>query len=143
MNQFETHVYATVRVKVLGTNFSNDPQEIADKVTGAVCADSSQWMHPVHGSVKVEGHGSFGIEQVEFAECIYGVLVDEIDPDTGRNVKEHLFDENCAPRQDEAKADIVVSEVIRVLEEHPDATVGNSKVHFALMRLKSLAGRQG
>lgn len=65
MNKFETHVYATVRVKVIGTNFSNDPREIADKVTDAVCADASQWMRPVHGSVNVEGHGSHDIEAVE------------------------------------------------------------------------------
>ena len=28
MNRFETHVFATVRVKVAGTNFSADPQII-------------------------------------------------------------------------------------------------------------------
>ena len=142
MNKFETHVYATVRVKVLGTNFSNDPQEIADKVTDAVCADSSQWMRPVHGSVNVEGHGSHDIEAVEFADGIYGVLVDELDPETGLVVAEHQFDETCAPRQDTASVQTVLAEVIGVLEGLPDASVGNSKVHFAMMRLKGLLDRR-
>jgi hypothetical protein len=103
MNRFETHVYATVRVKVLGTSFSADPQQIAEKVADAVCADPSQWMRPVHGTVKVEGHGSCDIEAVEFAEGIYGVLVDEIDPETECVVDEHHFDENCAPRTDKTE----------------------------------------
>lgn len=99
--RFETHVYATVRVKVIGTNFSADPDEVAEKVADAVCADSSQWMRPVHGSVTVDGHGQFDIDAVEFADGIYGVLVDELDPNTGRVVKEHNYDEACSRRVDE------------------------------------------
>ena len=138
MNQFATHVYATVRVMVIGTNFSTNPDEIAEKVTDAVCADSSQWMKSVHGVVSVDGHGPFDIEAVEFADGIYGVLVDELDPKTGRVVKEHNYDETCSPRIDEVNVNKVVADVIQVLKEHPDANVGNSKVHFALMRLKGL-----
>lgn len=60
---YNTHVYAVVRVKVIGTNLSSSPKQIA--------------------------------EAVEFAEDISGVLIDEIDPGSGRNVKEHLFDWDC------------------------------------------------
>lgn len=43
---------------------------------------------------------------------------------------EHQFDETCAPRQDTASVQTVLAEVIGVLEGLPDASVGNSKVHF-------------
>lgn len=96
MNQFETHVYATVRVKVLGTNFADSAQEVAAKVTEAVCARPAAWFQPVYGSVTVDGVGAFDVAEVEFADGVSGVLVDEIDPATSRVVKEHLFDERCA-----------------------------------------------
>lgn len=89
--QFVTHVYATVRVKVIGTNFSNDPALVADKVADAVAADPAKWFKPVHGSVTVPGHGEFDIEQVEYAEAISSILVDEIDPRSGSVIKEHVF----------------------------------------------------
>lgn len=92
-HQFETHVYATVRVKVLGTSFDSNPEVIANKVADAVCAKPSQWMTPVHGSVIVDGQGAFDIGQVEFADAISGILVTEIDSETGRQVGEHEFDE--------------------------------------------------
>lgn len=136
--QFATHVYTTVRVKVIGTNFSNDPQVISDKVTEAVCANPEEWMRPVNGIVEVEGHGGFDIEAVEFADGIYGVMVDEFDPESGRVIKEHHFDETGNPRVDAPNLNATLAEVIAVLEEHPDASSGNSKVHFALMRLKGL-----
>lgn len=138
MSQFETHVYATVRVTVKGTTFSTAPRELAEKVADAVCADASQWLQPVHGSVNVEGHGSYDIGAVEFAGSIYGVLVDERDPVTGHTVAEHLFDEACAPRQANVNVQELLADVIGVLGEHPEASKGNSKVHFAMMRLKSI-----
>ena len=138
MNQFETHVYAIVRVKVIGTNFSKNPQEIAEKVSGAVCARPSNWMKPIHGSIDVAGHGAFDIEAVEFADGIESVLVDEIDQETGRVMKEHEFNEKCEPRSEAVDIRGALTEVISVLETHPEAERGNAKVHFALMKLKGL-----
>lgn len=120
MNRFETHVYATVRVKVLGTNFSTNPQEIAEKVADAVCASPSQWMRPVCGSVNVDGHGAYDIDAVEFADGISGVLVDEINPESELVVKEHSFDEACQPRTDETaltKATALVSTLYAALND--------------------------
>lgn len=142
MSKFVTHVYATVRVKVQGTEFSNSPQEIAVKVADAVCAAPGEWMRPVLGSVTVDGAGVLDIEAVEFADGIYGVLVDELDPASGDRVIEHHFDETCSPRVDADNADKVIEEVIQVLQDHPEAQVGNAKVHFALMRLLSLSSGQ-
>lgn len=99
-------------------------------------------MRPVHGSVNVEGHGSHDIEAVELADGIYGALVDELDPETGLVVAEHQFDETCAPHQDTASVQTVLAEVLGVLEGLPNASVGNSKVHFAMMRLKGLLDRR-
>lgn len=140
-NKFETHVYATVRVKVIGTNFSNDPQEIAEKVANAVCAKPSNWMRPIHGSVEVDGHGSFDIEAVEFADGISGVLVDEISPETEQIVCEHEFDEQCEPRKEVVDIQAALAEVACILESLPEASRGNSKVHFSLMRLKGLMAK--
>lgn len=138
MNQFETKVYATVCVTVLGTNFSTDPQAIANRVADAVCADSKNWMQPVDGSVSVTGEGGFDVGAVEFDDRISGVLVKERDPDTGKVVAWHEFDENCQPLEGRADPQKVIEEVVTILEAHPDADVGNAKVHFALMRLKAL-----
>lgn len=102
MAKFETHVYAVVRVKVLGTNFSDNPQEIAEKISDAVCASPREWFRPIHGTVHVPEVGSFDIDCVESAEGIYGVLVDEIDPDTGYVLASHDFDDACEPRGAEA-----------------------------------------
>lgn len=142
VKQFATHVYATVRVKVLGTNFSNDPKEIAVKVADAVCAAPGEWMRPVLGRVTVEGSGVHDIESVEFADGIYGVLVDETDPANGDKVIEHHFDETCSPRVDTTNVSSVIAEVISALQDHPEAQVGNTKVHFALMRLAGLKSGQ-
>lgn len=107
-SRFETHVYAVVRVKVIGTNFSTDPTQIAEKVADAVCANSSEWMRPVHGCVSVEGHGSFDIEAVEFAEGIDAVLVDEIDSDTDEILTEHHFNKLCEPVVErQARGDLI------------------------------------
>ena len=138
MNRFETHVFATVRVKVAGTNFSADPQIIAEAVADAVCASPDEWMRPHHGTVDVTGHGKHDIINVEFAEGIHGVLVDEIG-DSDRVIREHLFDENCRRTEAHFNRGRYLEEAYRALLEHPEAQVGNSKVHFALMRLKSLA----
>lgn len=137
MNRFETHVFATVRVKVAGTNFSADPQIIAEAVADAVCASPDEWMRPHHGTVDVTGHGKHDIINVEFAEGIHGVLVDEIG-DSDRVIREHLFDENCRHTETHFNRGRYLEEAYRALLEHPEAQVGNSKVHFALMRLKSL-----
>lgn len=141
MNQFETHVFATVRVKVLGTNFSTDPQEIAQKVTDAVCANPSAWMQPVYGTVAVDGEGKYDIDAVEFADGIYGVLVNEINPETGHDVADHFFDETCSPKNDDAATMRVIAEVADMLKTLPQANEGNSKVHWALMRLTGLLGQ--
>lgn len=64
----------------------------------AVAADPAKWFKPVHGSVTVPGHGEFDIEQVEYAEAISSILVDEIDPRSGSVIKEHVFcGEDVAP----------------------------------------------
>lgn len=137
MNRFETHVFATVRVKVAGTNFSADPQIIAEAVADAVCASPSEWMRPHHGTVDVTGHGKHDIINVEFAEGIHGVLVDEIG-DSDRVIREHLFDENCRRTEVGFSRQNALQEAYQALLGHPEAQIGNSKVHFALMRLKSL-----
>lgn len=131
MKNFNTHVYAVVRVKVIGTNFDEDPRVVADKVADAVCADASNWLQPVHGSVDVEGHGSFDIEFVEFADATDGILVDEIDTATGAILQEHHFD-------DKRSILSAVAEVKDILAQHPEANIGNKKVHYALMRLKGI-----
>lgn len=137
MNRFETHVYATVRVKVAGTNFSADPQIIAEAVADAVCASPDEWMRPHHGTVDVTGHGKHDIINVEFAQSIHGVLVDEIG-DSDRVIREHLFDENCRRTEVGFSRQNALQEAYQALLGHPEAQIGNSKVHFALMRLQSL-----
>ncbi|HRQ48584.1 MAG TPA: hypothetical protein PK725_16640, partial [Rhodocyclaceae bacterium] len=133
MNRFETHVFATVRVKVAGTNFSADPQIIAEAVADAVCASPDEWMRPHHGTVDVTGHGKHDIINVEFAEGIHGVLVDEIG-DSDRVIREHLFDENCRRTEVGFSRQNALQEAYQALLGHPEAQIGNSKVHFALMR---------
>jgi len=137
MNRYETHVFATVRVKVAGTNFSNDPQAIADAVSNAVCAAPSQWMRAVEGVIDVDGHGQHDIVQVEFADAISGVVVDELG-ERDALVQQHHFDANCRPTDEQLTRDQWLEDAYRTLLDHPEASVGNSKVHWVLMRLKSL-----
>lgn len=87
---FATHVYAVVRIKVPGTNFSNLPKDIAEEITRAVCADSKEWMAPIHGVVQTD-HGPFDVEAVEFAEDVSWTMVDEFDK-KGDLIREHHFD---------------------------------------------------
>jgi hypothetical protein len=84
----DMHVYAMVRVKVLATSAAGaSSKEIAEEISDAVCADSNQWMRPVHGVVKSR-NGIFDIEAMEFAEGISSVLVDEYAPEGKRPLKE-------------------------------------------------------
>lgn len=94
---YNTHVYAVVRVKVIGTNLSSSPKQIAEAVSDAVCANPTEWLRPAFGTVSTEAGDRLDIETVEFAEDISGVLIDEIDPRSGRIVTEHLFDWDCKP----------------------------------------------
>jgi len=94
---YNTNVYAVVRVKVIGTNLSSSPKQIAEAVSDAVCGNPTEWLRPAFGTVTTANGERFDIEAVEFAEDISGVLIDEIDPGSGRNVKEHLFDWDCMP----------------------------------------------
>ncbi len=135
MNTFATHAYAVVRVKVIGTNFSDNPKTIAEKVSEAVWADSDAWFIPKLGSIDIEPHGSFKIECVEFADEVSSVLVDEIDPHTQEIVKEHLFDEGRSILN-------TITEVTALLSQHPEANQGNSKIHYALMRLQAISQRK-
>jgi len=93
MKQFNTHVYAVVRIKVCGTNFDADPAKVGNLVADAVSANPDTWLRPVSGAVlDVEGQGAFSIEAVEFAEDLDGILVDELSlEDPSRVVKEHHF----------------------------------------------------
>lgn len=138
MTNFATHVFAVVRVKVLGTNFSGDPQELSDKVADAVAAKPSEWMSPVLGTVQVDGHGAYDIGAVEFADEVSYVIVDELDANSGRVVKERHFDANGNRVTEPPRMEDVVKEALQALEGHPEAAQGNTKVHFAMMRLKSL-----
>jgi hypothetical protein len=137
MNRFETHVYATVRIKVAGTNFSTDPQVIAEAVADAVCAAPTEWMAPRRGTVNVTGHGPHDVVGVEFADGIYGVLVDEIGDDD-RVVREHLFDENCRRTETSFSRELRAKQAYETLLEHPEATDPASKVHLALRLLQAL-----
>ena len=137
MNRFATHVYATVRVKVAGTNFSADPQVIAEAVADAVCAAPAEWMAPRLGTVNVTGHGTHDIVDVEFADGIYGVLVDEIGGDD-RVVREHLFDENCRRTETSFSRELRVKQAYEALLQHPEAADPASKVHLALTLLREL-----
>jgi hypothetical protein len=91
-NQFDTHVYVSVRVKVLGTNIDQDPRIVADKVAEAVCAHPDEWLKSSNGSIKTGDGFACDIEHVEFAQDVDWILVDEINPHTGEIVKEHHFD---------------------------------------------------
>lgn len=98
MNHTATHVYAVVRVKIIGTSLAGGtPAEIADRVANAVAADSSAWMQPISGTVRAADGNSFDVEHVEFADEVNWVLVDEID-DEGQ-ITEHHFDHNLQPMQ--------------------------------------------
>ena len=136
MNRFETHVFATVRVKVAGTNFSTDPQIVAEAVSNAVCASPAEWMRPYNGCVDIDGHGQHDIVEVEFADAITSIMVDELD-ESDRVTREHLFDANCRRTELAFNRQNALQDAYQALLEHPEAQVGNSKVHFALMRLKS------
>jgi len=94
---YNTHVYAVVRVKVIGTNLPSSPAGIAEAVSGAVCANPTEWLRPAFGTVTTANGERFDIEAVEFADDISAVQIDEIDPGSGRIVTEHLFDWNCNP----------------------------------------------
>ena len=137
MNRFETHVFATVRVKVAGTNFSTDPQIVAEAVSNAVCASPAEWMRPYNGCVDIDGHGQHDIVEVEFADAITSIMVDELD-ESDRVTREHLFDANCRRTELAFNRQNALQDAYQELLGHPEAQVGNSKVHFALMRLKSL-----
>lgn len=89
--KFETHVYATVRVKVIGARVSSSPDVLADVVTEAVCASPGSWFTPVHGTLKLGDYGSADIEAVEFAEGVMGTMVDEYDANDNV-VHEHQYD---------------------------------------------------
>lgn len=93
MKQFNTHVYAVVRIKVCGTNLDADPARVGDLVADAVSANPGAWLRPSSEAVlDVEGQGSFSIECVEFAEDLDSILVDELSPeDPSRVAKEHHF----------------------------------------------------
>lgn len=98
--RFNVNVYAVVRVKVIGAGgISKDPRVVAEKVTDAVCADSKQWLNPVHGTATTADGKQLDIEQVEFAEGISAVMVDEL-RDVREEIIEHRFDhagENLRP----------------------------------------------
>ncbi len=94
---YNTHVYAVVRVKAIGTNLPSLPAEIAQTVSDAVCANPTEWLRPSFGTVTTANGERFDIEAVEFADDISGVMIDEIDPGSGRIVTEHLFDWDCKP----------------------------------------------
>ena len=135
----------------IGTNFSNDPKEIAEKVTNAVCADPSQWMRPVHGSVSIAEHGSFDIAAVEFADGIYGILVDEIDAETSDRVNEHSFDEACEPLADKPREaqsllnalQVTMSVLEAVRATNPALIADNMPADWGMNRLRSvLAGAE-
>ena len=95
--RFNTHVYAVVRVKVLGTN-GNDPAKIADEIADAVSQDPDQWLEPRQGQVRTSDGSFYDIEQVEFADEVNWVLVDEKDGDDNV-VKEHHFDHLIEPME--------------------------------------------
>lgn len=96
MSSFYTHVFAVVLVKVIGTGSAGEtPAQIADAIANAVAADPGQWMVPIHGSVVTAAGHSFDIDQVEFADEVTWVLVDE-ECESG-DIKQHHFDHTLAP----------------------------------------------
>ena len=58
---------------------------------------TTAWLRPSFGTVTTANGERFDIEAVEFADDISGVMIDEIDPGSGRIVTEHLFDWDCKP----------------------------------------------
>lgn len=102
MSHTATHVYAVVRIKVLGTSSAGESHaDIATNIADAIAAKPEQWMSPVHGSVRTTDGGSFDIEEVEFADAVNWVLVDEIDDESGK-VTEHHFDHGIEPMTDKS-----------------------------------------
>lgn len=91
------HVYAVVRVKVIGVKGEN-PRKIGDSIADAVSADPREWLQPVYGSVRTKDGASYDIEAVEFAEEVSWVLVDELD-DNGDVAREHHFDARMEPME--------------------------------------------
>lgn len=128
---YNTHVYAVVRVKVIGTNLSSSPMQIAEVVSDAVCANPTEWLRPAFGTVTTANGDRFDIEAVEFAEDISGVLIDEIDPRSGRIVTEHLFDWDCKPMtglsefRTRREADLVAE--VELLKAEINSLKGDSK----------------
>ena len=128
---YNTHVYAVVRVKVIGTNLSSSPKQIAEAVSDAVCANPTEWLRPAFGTVSTEAGDRLDIETVEFAEDISGVLIDEIDPCSGRIVTEHLFDWDCKPMtglsefRTRREADLVAE--VELLKAEINSLKGDSK----------------
>jgi len=128
---YNTHVYAVVRVKVIGTNLSSSPKQIAEAVSDAVCGNPTEWLRPAFGTVTTANGDRFDIEAVEFAEDISGVLIDEIDPRSGRIVTEHLFDWDCKPMtglsefRTRREADLVAE--VELLKAEINSLKGDSK----------------
>ncbi|MBK9496582.1 MAG: hypothetical protein IT475_11665 [Aquimonas sp.] len=144
MKTFNTHVYAVVRVKVLGTTFSENIKEIANRVADAVFTWPHVWHTSASGDLLI-GDSEYRIEHTEVADEMAHILVDEIDSNTGDVVAMHWFDaqgEFDALDASTSRKDAVIQEAIDALTSHPEAALGNSKVHFALMRLQGLGKDQ-
>lgn len=137
--KFDTHVYAVVCIKVLGTDIDNDPAVIAKDVGEAVAQDPDAWMRPVLGNLRIEHAGNFQIENVEFASQVNWTLVDELAPD-GEVRKEHHFDVTGEPMigmcgfntAREARLSAEVDRLTRQIEAlncscHADAAMASAK----------------
>jgi len=143
MKTFNTHVYAVVRVKVLGTTFSENIKEIANRVADAVFTWPHVWHTSASGDLLI-GDDEYRIAHTEVADEMTHILVDEIDSNTGDVVAMHWFDAQGEPMVDAntSRKAAAIQEAIDALTSHPEAALGNSKVHFALMRLQGLGKDQ-
>lgn len=129
---YNTHVYAVVRVKAASTNLPSSPEGIAHAISDAVRANPTEWIRPAYGTVTTEKGERFDIAAVEFADEIAAVLVDEIDPASGRVVKEHPFDWTCSPMtglsefRTRREADLT-EEVVRLQSQLAQLHAGGAK----------------
>ena len=139
MNSFNTHVFAVVRIKVLGTNFSKDIKEVANRVADATLQWSHVWHTNNRGDLLVDD-AEYQIDHTEVTDAVSEILVDEVDSETGDVLAQHWFDEHGEPMANGVpQREQCIREAIEALKTHPEADRGNSKVHFALMRLQGIA----
>lgn len=94
---YAVHTYAVIRIKTIGDapDHGESIQKFAERVSDAVAASLN------HIDVRGVSPAGCDVEQIEYAEEISAVLVDEITPDevdpSGEQTTEYWFDDRMEP----------------------------------------------